>query len=91
MPTFAYNTALLIIDVPEGFDDATRGRHNNSQTQQRITDLHDTWRTRNAPVIHLRRVATDRASPLRPGQQDDDFKARPAALLHRHACRCDCL
>jgi len=79
MPTFAHNAALLIIDVQKGFDDAVWGRRNNPQLEERVAELLDAWRDRNAPVIHVRHMSSSPASPLRPGQAGNDFKlqARP--------------
>jgi nicotinamidase-related amidase len=74
----AADTALLVIDVQRGFDDASWGRRNNPSMEGRIAELLDAWRAGNRPVLHARHMSTLPASPLRPGQPGNDFKAEVA-------------
>jgi nicotinamidase-related amidase len=70
--------ALLVIDVQEGFDDPSWGRRNNPDLEARVADLLETWRAERRPVLHARHMSTLSASPLRPGQPGNDFKAGAA-------------
>jgi nicotinamidase-related amidase len=47
--------------------------------EERVAELLDAWRGRNSPVIHVKHMSSSPASPLRPGQDGNDFKllARP--------------
>ncbi|HEY1905908.1 MAG TPA: cysteine hydrolase family protein [Myxococcaceae bacterium] len=66
---------LLVLDVQQGFDDPTWGRRNNPGMEACVAELLEVWRSSNRPVIHLKHMSTERASPLRPDQPGNDFKA----------------
>lgn len=76
MQTFSRNAALLIIDVQQGFDEPIWGRRNNPQMEARIAELLNAWRGSDRPVFHAKHMSVDPASPLRPGQPGNDFKAQ---------------
>jgi nicotinamidase-related amidase len=67
--------ALLVIDVQQGFDDPYWGRRNNPAAEARVAALLAAWRAGHRPVLHARHMSTLPASPLRPGQRGNDFKA----------------
>jgi nicotinamidase-related amidase len=67
--------ALLVIDVQQGFDDPSWGRRNNPALEARVAELLAAWRACRRPVLHARHMSTRPASPLRPGQRGNDFKA----------------
>jgi len=73
----AARAALLVIDVQQGFDDPSWGRRNNPALEERVAELLDAWRG-HRPVLHARHMSTLPASPLRPGQPGNDFKAGAA-------------
>jgi nicotinamidase-related amidase len=70
--------ALLVIDVQQGFDDPRWGRRNNPELETRVAELLAAWRLANRPVLHARHMSTLPASPLRPGQLGNAFKADAA-------------
>ena len=72
------DAALLVIDVQQGFDDPSWGRRNNPALERRIAELLEAWRASGRPILHARHMSTLPASPLRPGQRGNEFKAETA-------------
>ena len=72
-------TALLLIDVQQGFDQiAAAGiRRNNPQALARIAELLNAFRAANARVIHIRHASTEPDSVFRP--ERPGFAAIPLA------------
>ena len=70
----AVSTALLVIDVQQGFDDPIWGRRNNPDLEARVAELLAAWRAGGRPVLHARHMSTLPASPLRPGQRGNEFQ-----------------
>lgn len=68
------NAALLVVDVQRGFDDAHWGRRNNPGMERRIAEILRAWRLSCRAVIHARHMSPDPGSPLRPGQDGNEFK-----------------
>ncbi|TWP53455.1 cysteine hydrolase [Lentzea tibetensis] len=64
-------TALIVIDVQRGFDDAYWGRRNNPGAEANIAALLDAW---TGPVVLVRHDSVHPDSPLRPGQSGNRFK-----------------
>lgn len=70
------NTALLIVDVQNGFDDdAHWGARNNPDAESRIAELLRVWRESGRPVVHVQHLSRDPGSPLRPGQPGAEIKS----------------
>jgi len=79
-PDSRERSALLVIDVQQGFDDGEHwGSRNNPGAEERISELLEDWRTRGEPVIHVQHLSSDPDSPLHPGKPGVEFKsvARP--------------
>jgi nicotinamidase-related amidase len=87
------NTALLVVDVQKGFDDAEYwGPRNNLACEENIAALLAHWRDTGRPVVFVRHDSTEERSPLRPGQDGNDFKAvvtgEPDVLITKHTNSC---
>ena len=68
-------TALLVVDVQRGFDNADYwGPRDNPTCEDNIAALLSEWQQRSRPVVFVRHNSTEPASPLRPGQPGNDFK-----------------
>ncbi len=79
MNPLAPNTALLLVDLQQGFDAPSWGRRNNPTMEARIVDLLAAWRATDCPTIFAKHCSTDHNSTLRPGQPGNDLQpyARP--------------
>ena len=71
-------TALIIIDVQNGFDDSSWGPRNNPGAEAVIARLLGAWREAERPIIHVQHLSRNPASPLAPGQKGVDIKAAVA-------------
>lgn len=84
----AANSALLVIDVQQGFDDsAFWGPRNNPAAEGNIAELMDAWQETGRPVVlvqHASRTPGSVLAPDRPGYAFKDFVAERAgrAALH---------
>ena len=75
MPTTA-PTALIVIDVQQGFDDPSWGPSTNVPTcEDNVARLLDFWRTNQiGPIVTVRHDSPNPASPLRPGAPGNQLK-----------------
>ncbi len=76
--TISANTALLLIDVQQGMDDAYWGARNNPDAERHIVALLTAWRRKKRPVIHVQHMSQTPNSPLRPDQPGNIFKPEAA-------------
>jgi nicotinamidase-related amidase len=72
------NTALLLIDVQNHFDDPSLGRRNNPHAEENMAELLQTWRKTNRPVIHIQHIS----NPSAPHHRGRDIKDIVAPLPH---------
>lgn len=74
------NTALLVIDVQQAFNDPRWGARNNPDAETNIAKLIHLWRSDNNPVIHAQHCSTEPNSPLRPELPGCQFKPEAAPI-----------
>jgi nicotinamidase-related amidase len=67
------NVALLLIDVQHAFQDPSFGERNNTDAEENITKLLNSWREQQMPVIHIQHASTDETSLLYPTKKGYDF------------------
>ncbi|MFJ6729738.1 cysteine hydrolase family protein [Streptomyces sp. NPDC091281] len=70
----AENAALVVVDVQKGFDFPGLGARNNPGADDNIATLVDVWQASGRPVVFVRHDSVSADSPLRPGQEGNDFK-----------------
>lgn len=79
MPSLTADTALVLVGVQCGFEDAAWGIRNNLHAEDHISKLLHAWRADARPVYHIQHQSKEPASPLKPGTVGAEFKsfARP--------------
>ncbi|MFI5943773.1 cysteine hydrolase family protein [Streptomyces uncialis] len=71
----AENAALLVIDVQKAFEDLDFwGPRNNPAADSHIAALIDAWQATARPVVWTRHDSVQPGSPLRKGDEGNDFK-----------------
>jgi nicotinamidase-related amidase len=83
------DAVLVLVDVQLAIDDPSWGRRNNPGAEAEIARLLASWRTRRAPIVHVRHVSREPRSTFRPGQPGVDFKPVTAprageAVIEKH-------
>ena len=67
-------TALLIIDIQQGFDNPFWGQRNNPDAEVNAERLLHHWREKQWPVVHIQHASTHPESPLHPDQPGFAYK-----------------
>ena len=73
-------TALVLIDVQLGLDDARLGRRNNPGAEANMARLLQCWRGLDWPVYHIQHMSTEPDSPLRPELPGNAIKSIVAPM-----------
>lgn len=74
------NTALLLISLQQGWDEAYWGQRNNPEAEARQAALLAAFRANGLRVVHIRTDSRDPNSPLHPGEPGHAFKPATAPL-----------
>lgn len=67
-------TALVLIDVQQGFDNPKWGLRNNLQAEEKIADILSFGRTHGWNIIHVQHLSDNTDSPLHPTNPGVEFK-----------------
>jgi nicotinamidase-related amidase len=67
------NTALVLIDIQQGFLEATWGERNNPGFEANIRFLLKYWRENQKPIFHVQHLSQEPDSPLRPNRPGVQF------------------
>lgn len=73
-------TALVVIDVQQGFDDPVWGSRNNPDCDANIAALVEAFGAAGRPVVLVRHDSEEPDSPLSPGQPGNELKPYLANL-----------
>ncbi len=74
-------TALIVIDVQEGFNEPNYwGKRNNPDAEHNMAQLLWEWRKKQRPIYHIQHMSTNPRSPLRPDQAGNAIKKVVAPL-----------
>lgn len=69
------NTALILIDIQQGFDDLTYwGPRNNPDAEKKASQILKTWREKGLPVFHVKHNSTNPKSKLVPNQPGNEIQ-----------------
>jgi nicotinamidase-related amidase len=75
-------TALIVIDVQQGFDHPKLGRRNNPDAESNVARLIAAWRESERQIYHIQHLSTDEGSPFQPGLPGVEHKEIAKPLWH---------
>jgi nicotinamidase-related amidase len=75
-------TALIVVDVQQGFDHPKLGRRNNPEAETNVARLLAGWRESERQIYHIQHLSTDESSPLQPGLPGIEHKEIAKPLWH---------
>jgi nicotinamidase-related amidase len=80
MNLFPSNTALIIIDVQQFFENPRWGNRNNPEAEEHIASLIEKWRATSRPIYHIQHVE----GPFKPAHEFKEFiKPLPGEPIFR--------
>ena len=65
---------LIVVDVQRALDDPSFGARNNPGFEQSLAAALEGWRSRRAPIIHVREASRDPAGRFVPGTAGFEYK-----------------
>ena len=80
-------TALLIIDLQEGFRDPVWGPRNNPGAEGNVVQLLRAWRAVGAPIVHVQHDTKGTDGAFRPGTPGNRPMVETAAIEGERVCR----
>ncbi len=66
--TLSTCTALVLIDIQQGFLESLWGVRNNPQAEEQMAALLTAWRNAKQPIIHVQHLSQHTESPLHPSR-----------------------
>ncbi|RGO21488.1 cysteine hydrolase [Bacillus cereus] len=82
MKQISENTALILVDVQKGFNDAYWGNRNNPHAESNMKLILQTWRDTNRPVIHIQHISNKENHPLREDFIGSEFQEFAIPLIN---------
>ncbi len=76
--------ALILIDMQQCMASPDAGARNNPEAEANIAALLAAWRSRGAPVVHVRHISRSPASGFAPGQPGAAFQPAFAPRAGEH-------
>lgn len=76
--------ALVLIDMQQCMASPDAGKRNNPGAEGRLAHLLDSWRERNAPIVHVRHISRSATSGFAPGQPGAAFQPLFAPRAGEH-------
>jgi nicotinamidase-related amidase len=73
-------SALIVVDMQNGFDDTSWGARNNRKAEACVANLLRAWRDVLAPVIHVHHYSTNQTGLFRPGTPGSEPKAQAVPI-----------
>ena len=78
MAALSPNTALIVIDVQQGFDEPYWGARNNPGAEDSIAAVLGAWRAAKRPIFHVKHNSRSPQSPLHLSKPGNAFKEMSA-------------
>jgi nicotinamidase-related amidase len=72
-------SALVVVDVQEGFDDPAWGTRNNPGFEDNLRRLLEAWSHAGLPLVYVRHDSSEPDSPLHPERRGNDLQMVLAA------------
>lgn len=69
------DTALVLIDIQQGFDNPKWGKRNNPRAEEKAAVLLNFFRKHKLPLYHIQHLSTEENSPLRPEKSGSKIKS----------------
>jgi nicotinamidase-related amidase len=79
--------ALIIVDMQQGMKWPSLPERNNPDAESNIATLLGHWRSKSAPVVHVRHLSRTPTSPFWPGQSGVEFQPEFLPLETEHVVK----
>ena len=75
------NSALVLIDIQQGFDAPQWGKRNNPDAEANMGRLVEAWAGAGRPIVRVRHASKDSRSPLAPDAPGHAYKPVVAEIV----------